>query len=367
MCGTPSGLKLKEESLKSAREMTVWSQTDWTNIYIHWTHLFKNLFLSPASFLLYCLLDVLIDSCFPIVRYIGNRLEQIEFKMLDKPSSQLNKFIYSINRELLILQHHVAPMKDVIENLMSVADLKTPLMRWIEPEEDEGEGETTEAEDEALFHDKSAKRKPRRSKKPLVSNITKRYLDDVAKNIVQLYHMIDTYSTMCTNVRGLYTDHQSQRMNRIMFILTVVSTIFIPITFVAGVVSVHTPSFHLQNFCLWFLFFFLLFVPSLFVKLLIFIVCWSMLLKFFFSTGWTLNTCLSCLGNGATLWCGPLLASLWPQKSCSCGRLACSSKWCQAPTDQQANWTLNYFKLQFYTKKKNIRNNKKRSSCFLKN
>eukprot|EP01027_Heterolobosea_sp_BB2_P016832 GEZU01023906.1.p1 GENE.GEZU01023906.1~~GEZU01023906.1.p1 ORF type:complete len:301 (-),score=102.83 GEZU01023906.1:228-1130(-) len=222
----------------------------WDPVRTHLTKSKSRIRKRDASYLLYCLLDVIINSCFPIVRHIGNRLEQIEARMMEKPTAFLNKKIYELTRELMVMKHHIEPMQDVIDQLIHVDEMLTSgIILWTDEEgEDEDEDDEDEEYEEALQQQQlsqsgGAVPTPRFTKVPtlmprrteFVSPVTKRYLSDVKNNTVQLHHMIATYFEMCTSLDGFYSDHQGQRMNQVMYILTMVSSIFIPLTFIAGV------------------------------------------------------------------------------------------------------------------------------------
>ena len=145
-----------------------------------------------ASYLLYSLLDSIVDRWFPVLEEIGDRLDHLEDEVLDNPSREAVAKAHVLRRELHVLRHAAWPMREVIASLQR------------EPHE-------------------------------CLSETTRTYLRDVHDHIVQVIEMIEAYREVVSSVQETFMTATSNRMNEVMKVLTVVGTIFIPITFLAGV------------------------------------------------------------------------------------------------------------------------------------
>ncbi len=145
-----------------------------------------------ASYLVYSLLDSIVDRWFPLLEELGDRLEQLEDEVLENPTREAISRVHTLRRELLVLRRAAWPMREVIGALMR------------EPHE-------------------------------CLSETTRTYLRDVHDHIVQVIEMIEAYREVVASVQETFMTATSNRMNEVMKVLTVVGTIFIPITFLAGV------------------------------------------------------------------------------------------------------------------------------------
>ncbi len=145
-----------------------------------------------ASFLLYALLDAIVDHCFPILESYGDRLEKLEEEVLAGAGQDVMARIHRLRRELLLFRREVWPMLDVIRTLQR------------EPHECLGE-------------------------------TTRTYLRDVHDHILQIIDLGDTYREFAAGLAETYMSSLSIRMNEVIKVLTIITTIFIPITFLAGV------------------------------------------------------------------------------------------------------------------------------------
>ena len=148
--------------------------------------------LNDASFLVYALLDAIVDHCFPILEYYGDRLEELEDLVLSDPQRSTISAIHKIKRELLLLRRAAWPMREVISILHK------------EPHE-------------------------------CMSDVTRIYLRDIYDHIVQIIDIIETYRELANDLTETYISSISNRMSEVMKVLTVIGTIFIPLTFLAGV------------------------------------------------------------------------------------------------------------------------------------
>jgi magnesium transporter len=147
---------------------------------------------SGADYLAYLLLDVLIDGYFPVLEDYGERIEELEDKILQAPTRDTLEEIYSVRRELLALRRLIWPLRDVMNILI-------------------------------------------RSSNKLMSTDVQIYLRDCYDHVIQLLDITETYRELASSLMEIYLSSMSNKMNEVMKFLTVISTIFIPLTFVVGV------------------------------------------------------------------------------------------------------------------------------------
>lgn len=147
---------------------------------------------SGADYLMYALLDAVVDHCFPVLERFGDILEELEPVVIEDPSPKLIAHIYGIKRELAMLRRVLWPTRETINVLMNETT------REITPE-------------------------------------TKLFLRDVQEHCVQLVEIIETFRDMTSSLTDLHMSAVGNRMNEVMKFLTIMGTIFIPITFLAGI------------------------------------------------------------------------------------------------------------------------------------
>lgn len=145
-----------------------------------------------ADYLAYALLDAIIDGFFPVLEIYGEQIEALEDEVVLNPSRQTLEKIHQIRRELLSLRRAIWPQRDAIN---------------------------------ALIRDGSV----------LISQEVQIYLRDCYDHTIQVLDMVETYRELAASLMDVYLSSVSNKMNEIMKILTVISTIFIPLTFIAGV------------------------------------------------------------------------------------------------------------------------------------
>lgn len=147
---------------------------------------------NDASFLMYSLLDLIVDQCFPILEHYGDRAEELEDEILEHTHHNTLSDIHQLKRDLLLLHRVAWPTREVVAALQR------------EPHE-------------------------------CVSEITRVYLRDLYDHLIQIMDIIETYREMSSDLTETYMSSVSNRMNEIMKVLTIIGTIFIPLTFLAGV------------------------------------------------------------------------------------------------------------------------------------
>jgi len=145
-----------------------------------------------VSFLLYALLDAIVDSYFPILERYSDRLEDVEEELLTRPERSTLQEVHAIKRELLLLRRAAWPMRELIAQLQ-------------------------------------------RDKHECLSETAQTYFRDVYDHCVQIIDLVETYREITGALTETYISAASNRTNEIMKVLTVMGTIFIPLTFLAGV------------------------------------------------------------------------------------------------------------------------------------
>jgi magnesium transporter len=145
-----------------------------------------------ADYLAYALLDSIVDHCFPVLEEVGESLEELEDEVLDKPDRSIVGQLHNFKRILMQLRRFVWPERDVVS---------------------------------ALLH----------SENSVVQKETKVFLRDLYDHTVQIMDLIESYRDVATGLMEMYLSSVSNRTNEIMRVLTIMSSIFIPLTFIAGV------------------------------------------------------------------------------------------------------------------------------------
>ena len=147
---------------------------------------------SGVDYLTYLLLDTIIDSFFPVLEDYGERIEELENEVVFNPTRHTLEKIYKIRRELLALRRAIWPQQSVITTLM-------------------------------------------RSGSNLVSSDVEIYFRDCYDHVIQLLDIVESYRELSSSLMDVYLSSMSNKMNEVMKVLTIVSTIFIPLSFIAGV------------------------------------------------------------------------------------------------------------------------------------
>lgn len=145
-----------------------------------------------ADYLLYALVDRIIDQGFPVLEQLGEKIEDLEIELLDRPQRETLNRIHQTKRDLLLLRRLFWPQREVINLLL-------------------------------------------REEHPIFREETKLFLRDCYDHSIQIMDLLETYRDMTAGMLDVYLSSTSHRLNDIMRLLTIISTIFIPLTFVAGV------------------------------------------------------------------------------------------------------------------------------------
>ena len=145
-----------------------------------------------TDYLVYALIDIIVDHYFVVLEKIAEKMEVLEDGLMTNPSPEILQEIHYLKRELIFLRKSVWPLREMVR--------------------------TMERGDSALFQED-----------------TSIYFKDLYDHIYQVVDTTETLREMVTGMLDVYLSSVSNRMNEVMKVLTMIATIFIPITFVAGV------------------------------------------------------------------------------------------------------------------------------------
>ncbi|HJU05969.1 MAG TPA: magnesium/cobalt transporter CorA [Nitrospiraceae bacterium] len=145
-----------------------------------------------ADYLMYSLIDAIVDSYFAVLEVLGEKSERVEDRVLSDPGPQTLHDIYALKRELLFVRRAVWPLREVIRGL-----------------------------------DREGTR--------FITDTTRPYLRDVYDHTIQVIDTVETLRDMVAGMLDIYLSSISNRMTAVMKVLTIITTIFMPLSFIAGV------------------------------------------------------------------------------------------------------------------------------------
>jgi magnesium transporter len=143
------------------------------------------------DYLAYAMLDAIVDNYFVILEKLGEDIELLEEELIQEPTPKTLQEIYHLKRELIFLHRSVWPLREVISVL--------------------SRGETRFFKETSVI-----------------------YLRDVYDHTVRVIDLVETYRDLVTGMLDLYLSNVSNRMNVVMKVLTVIATLFIPLTFITS-------------------------------------------------------------------------------------------------------------------------------------
>lgn len=144
-----------------------------------------------TDYLCYALIDCLVDNYFLILEKVDDKLEILEEELFHDPTPCTLKKMHHAKRDLVLLRKAIWPMREVISSF-------------------------------------------RRMESPLIQDSTKLYIQDVYDHTIQAIDTIESFRDITSGMLDLYLSNLSQHMNEIMKVLTIVATIFVPLTFIAS-------------------------------------------------------------------------------------------------------------------------------------
>jgi len=155
---------------------------------------------SGADYLLYTLLDVIVDNYFVVVEDLGQRIERLERKVLARPGNEDLATIQELRSMLILISRFVTPTRELAGRLNTIQS-------------------------------------------PLFEKATRRYIADLQDHAVYIAETIATFRDMLGSLENAYHAGQNMRMGQVMKFLTIISTIFIPLTFLVGVYGMNFNHF----------------------------------------------------------------------------------------------------------------------------
>jgi magnesium transporter len=159
-----------------------------------------------ADYLAYALLDAVIDGYYPVLEVLGEQLEQLEQRILLSPAQDAIAEVYQTRRELLGIRRAVYPQREAVASLM-------------------------------------------RDESPFIGEAVQVHLRDCYEHAIQISDVIETYREITGGLVELNMSSLSNRMNRVMQVLTLMASIFIPLTLIAGIYGMnfeHMPELHFR-------------------------------------------------------------------------------------------------------------------------
>jgi magnesium transporter len=155
---------------------------------------------SGADYLAYALLDAVVDAYFEVLESVSQRIEGLEDQLVESPGSFVLQAAHALRREMILLRRAVWPLREVISGL-------------------------------------------ERSESRLIRSGTRVFLRDVYDHTVQVIDAVESFRDMLSGLQDLYLSSLSHRMNQVMKVLTILATIFVPLTFLAGVYGMNFEHF----------------------------------------------------------------------------------------------------------------------------
>lgn len=145
-----------------------------------------------ADYLFYALMDAVVDYYFTVIEKIGDKIEKIEEEIINEPGREALLQLYQLKREVIFLRKQVWPVRDMISNLL-------------------------------------------RSESEFITPNTQLFFRDLQDHSTRIIDTVEIYRDLLSGIMDIYLSTNSNKMNEVMKVLTIMSSIFIPVTFIAGV------------------------------------------------------------------------------------------------------------------------------------
>lgn len=145
-----------------------------------------------ADYLFYALIDAVVDNYFLVLEGLGEQVENVEDTLLKDPQPEVQQTIHYLKRELIFLRRSVWPLRELVNGLS-------------------------------------------RSESALIKKNTIVFFRDVYDHTIQVIETMETFRDMVSGMQDLFLTTISNKMNEVMKVLTIIATIFIPLTFIAGI------------------------------------------------------------------------------------------------------------------------------------
>jgi magnesium transporter len=147
---------------------------------------------SGTDYLAYVLIDTVVDHYFKVFEEIGIKIEELQEEVLANPSTEILQSIQNLKREMIFIRKSIWPLREIISGLL-------------------------------------------RSESVLIKEDILPYLRDVYDHTIQVIDTTETFRDMLSGMLDIYLSSLSNKMNEVMKVLTIMATIFIPLTFIAGI------------------------------------------------------------------------------------------------------------------------------------
>jgi len=145
-----------------------------------------------TDYLTYTLIDAIVDGYFSVLETLGERIENMEDRLISDPTPANLETIHDLKRELILMRKAVWPLREVIGGL-------------------------------------------ERLESKMIYDTTRPYLRDLYEHTIQVIDTVETFRDMVSGLLDIYMSSISNKMNEVMKVLTIIATIFIPLGFLAGV------------------------------------------------------------------------------------------------------------------------------------
>lgn len=167
-----------------------------------------------ADYLLYSLMDAVVDNYFNLMEILGEKIEDSEEELFDrKPNDHITQDIHFLKREILKIRRAVYPLREVVNRIEKIGS-------------------------------------------EIITDRTQIYMRDLHDHIIQVSESIDIHRELIWGLMDMYMSSVSNKMNEVMKVLTIIATVFIPLTFIAGIYGMnfkHMPEldYEYSYYILW--------------------------------------------------------------------------------------------------------------------
>ncbi|WP_419211547.1 magnesium/cobalt transporter CorA [Maribacter sp. X9] len=166
-----------------------------------------------SDYLFFALLDAIVDNYFLAIENLNHRIEVLEDEVYQNPEPVVAQNIQQLKKEVLKIRRWIYPVKELISRLID-------------------------------------------SENPLITKDTKLFLRDVLDHAIEINESLQIYREMSMSLMEMYMSNMSNKMNEVMKVLTIMASIFIPLTFIAGIYGMNfdnMPELHYKYgyYCVW--------------------------------------------------------------------------------------------------------------------
>ncbi len=165
------------------------------------------------DYLFYAIIDLIVDHYFSVIEGTGELIDDIEDAIFELSSEEALPRIQNVKKDLLLLKKYIFPLRDALSTIIKLES-------------------------------------------DLINIDNHKYFRDVYDHIMQIYESIESYRDLNSGLKDIYLSTLSNKMNEVMKTLTIIATIFIPLTFIAGIYGMnfdHMPELHFEYgyFVIW--------------------------------------------------------------------------------------------------------------------